>query len=420
MLKIKKGLLIISICTLFSSSFLQAEERVPEVEMTHWWNQPGEIQALGEIEKAVKARGAAFVETRIASWDALRTNILKRISLGYAPAVTQWLSDDYIFSFDQMSAIYKTPALWRYTPIDEVLFDEVYEGLRTEEGLVGLPVGIHTQNSALFSKEIYEELGFDIPQTWAEVLEQAPKIRSAGYVPVALSHEEWQLQILLNSILLGNLGASDYKQFYMAGQSIKPWRTQLVQSFEILLALKRYSDEGAKTRNWSEAVNMVGDNKAAMHFLGDFAKSELTSKGLVAGEDFLCSLAPSSKGHMVYVIDSFLMFNSDDPHIKKGQEILIDTVLDPEVQAKFNSKKGGIPVRHGVDVELLDVCARKIYQQWIGPDPKTVSFTGIGNPLRALYIQMVLKKAWSDENASAEMLVDELIKIDQEGLSKAN
>jgi len=177
-----------------------AEELQSEVEVTHWWNQPGEVQALNAIKSAVEARGANFVETRTSSWDTLRSNILKRISLGYQPAVTQWLSDDYTFSFDQMSAIHLLPSKWRNQPIKEVLFEEVYRGLSTENGLIGLPLGIHTQNGALFSKAIYDELKLPLPTTWSEVLQQAPLIEKAGYVPVALSKEAWQLQIVLNPI----------------------------------------------------------------------------------------------------------------------------------------------------------------------------------------------------------------------------
>ena len=418
MLKITNVLSIMVLGAALSSSLLMAEELQSEVEVTHWWNQPGEINALNEIRSAVESRGAKFVETRISSWDTLRSNILKRISLGYQPAVTQWLSDDYTFSFDQMSAIYLIPQKWRNQPIKDVLFEEVYNGLSTENGVVGLPLGIHTQNAALFSKAIYDELKLPLPTSWSEVLQQAPLIEQAGYVPIALSNENWQLQIVLNTILLGNLGVEDYKLFYEKGQSIKKLTKPLVSSFEIFLALKKHTDKAAKNRSWSDAVNMIGENKAAMHVLGDFAKGELTAQGYQAGEDFLCSLAPGSNGYMIYAIDSFLMFNMDEPHLKKGQSMLFDAVLDPEVQAKYNSKKGGIPVRHGVEISQLDSCAQKTYKQWMSKDKKLISFTGIGNPLRASFLQSTLQKAWDHDDITAEQLVEEFIKSDQDALQR--
>ncbi|PWQ93614.1 ABC transporter substrate-binding protein [Leucothrix arctica] len=418
MFKKIKIITIVSFCTIIYSSALQAKGGQPEVELSHWWNQPGELQAVDEIRKAVEQRGAKFVETRIASWDSLRSNILKRISMGYAPAVTQWLANDYTFSFEQMSAIYPMPSKWRDQPIEEVLFKEVYKGLSSENGLVGLPMGIHIMNSALFSKRIYDELNLTPPKTWSEVLTQSLVIKEAGYVPIALSKEAWQLQVVMGSVLLGELGSVNYKQFFIKGQSIKPWKKPLVRSFETFLGLKKFTDREARDRSWAESVSMIGDNKAAMHFLGDFAKSELTAKGYVAGEDFLCSLAPDSKGYMVYSIDSFLMFNVNDHLIEEGQRILFDVALDPEVQAKYTNKKGGIPVRHGVNVNHLDTCAKEMYQQWVLKDNKTISFTGIGNPLRASFLQKVLEEAWNNDGLTAEELVSMLIEMDEEALTK--
>ena len=418
MLKIITIFPIIVLGAVLNSPLLMADQLTPEVEVTHWWNQPGELDALNEIKSAVESRGAKFVETRVASWDTLRSNILKRISIGYPPAVTQWLSDDYTFSFEQMSAINLLPPKWRKQPIKDVLFEEVYHGLSTKNGLLGLPLGIHTQNAALFNKAIYDELNLPLPTSWSEVLQQAPLIEKAGYVPVALSNETWQLQMILNTILLSEMGEKDYRLFYQKGQSIQNWRASLVGSLDIFLALKKYTDKAARKRSWSDAVTMIGENKAAMHFLGDFAKGELTAQGYKAGEDFLCSLAPGSNGYMVYTIDSFLMFNMDEPYLKKGQSILFDAVLDPEVQARYNSKKGGIPVRHGVEISQLDSCAQETYKRWMNKEKKVISFTGIGNPLRASFLQSILQKAWDNDDITAEQLVDELLTVDQEALQR--
>ena len=416
MLKEIKILPMIVLGIFMHCSVLASDELQPEVELTHWWNHPGELQAVAEIKKAVEQRGGKFVETRLRSWEVLRANIIKRMTMGYAPAVAQWLSDDYTFSFEQMAAIYDTPSHWRKQPIGDVLFEEVYNDLHKEKSLIGLPLGIHVQNAALYSKAIYDELGLSVPKTWGEVLEQAPLIKAAGYVPIALSHEPWQLQIVFNAILLGELGAEDYKKFYTIGQSIGKWRKPLLRSFETFLSLRQYTDSAARLRSWSDSVQMIGHDKAAMHFLGDFAKSELTAKGLVAGEDFLCSLAPNSQGYMVYVIDSFLMFNVDEPHIKKGQAILFDAVLDPEVQAKYINKKGGIPVRRGVNTDQLDACAKEAYERWTDKNKKTISFTGVGNALRSSFLQDALKKVWNQEEVTASLLVDKLIDSDMETL----
>ena len=96
------------------------------VELTHWWNYPGELQALEVIKSAIEKRGANFVESRIASWDKLRANIINRLTLGYPPAITQWLTDKDIFELSGINAIDSVPTEWRGKPIKDILLKEVY------------------------------------------------------------------------------------------------------------------------------------------------------------------------------------------------------------------------------------------------------------------------------------------------------
>ena len=405
-------------CFFFNS--VCCEEKRPEVELTHWWNQPGELEALGVIREAVEQRGAKFVETRIASWSKLRSTIINRISSGYAPAATQWLVDDDIFGLREIGAVQPLPSVFRGQAIKDVLLPGVYEEVTSNGELLSLPLGIHIQNAALFNTEIYTKLKLPFPVTWKQVLDQAPAIKREGYIPIAVSNELWQFCMLFNTILIERLGFKNYLKLYTKKQSIKPWREALVDSFRIFLKLKQFSDPQQKNRDWAQAVRMVGDKKAAMNIMGDFAKAELSAKGLVAGKDFFCSLAPGSNGNIVYAIDSFMMLNTDEPYLKKGQSILFDVALDPDIQAAYNSRKGSMPIRRGVDLSKLDACTRKSYQLWLHPDTRTIRFSGVSNPLRTSFFEAVLKRAWYDDNLSAEQLADELIGIDESALKHSH
>ena len=403
-------------CCLFFPVYSEAQRA--EVELTHWWNQPGELAALAVIKKAVEKRGANFVETQIASWGKLRAIIINRISSGYAPAATQWLVDDDIFELGEINAVQPLPTFFHGQALKDVLLPDVYNDVSNNGEVLSLPLGIHIQNSALFNAEIYKELMLPLPITWKQVLDQAPVIKNAGYVPIAISNELWQFCMLYNAILFEKLGFEDYQTLYDKTKSIKLWRDDLVESFTIFLALKQYSDPQQKNRGWAESARMVGDKKAAMQVMGDFAKAELSSRGLIAGKDFLCSLTPGSNKYIVYAIDSFMMLNTDEPYLIKGQSILFDAVLNPEVQADYNARKGSMPIRRGVDLEKLDACSRQNYQLWMRPDTKVTRFSGISNPLRTSFLATVLEKAWYESSLSAEQLADELIAIDESALKR--
>ena len=399
----------------FNASANSPVEKEPEVELTHWWNHPGEISALNEIKKAVEARDGKFVDTKVASWDKLRSSVINRLTMGYPPAITQWLGSNEGLGLNGIKAVYSAPAKWRGKSLKDTLFEEVFDSMVDGDKLISLPLGIHIQNSALYNAAIYKELDLPLPASWEMFLEQAKVIKAAGYVPIALSNEVWQLYMVFNTILLDQIGLQDHLKLYKEDQSMEKWRAPLEASFNVLLKLKQFADEGHKARSWNNAIEMVGNKEAAMNIMGDFAKGELTAMGLEAGKDFLCALSPGSRGAMLYVVDGFLMLNVEEDYLRKGQSILIDAVLDPTVQAAYNSKKGSIPViKKGVDVTQLDSCSRKIYNNWITKGKgqgKGETAHGTGNQLRASFFEAVIGDAWNTENPSAEKLADQLISM---------
>jgi len=414
---INSGILLSAAFCALAAQANYPEKQKPEVELTHWWNYPGELAALDEIKKAVTAKGSKFTDTKLPSWDKLRSSLINRITLGYPPAITQWLGDKDMFELNKINAVYAAPTQWRGESLEDKLLEEVTDSLTANGELISLPLGIHIQNSAIFNAEIYRELGLELPKSWQEFIEQAPQIQKAGFVPLAFSKEPWQLQMVFNTILLEQAGHEDYQALYDKKKSIKQWRKPLEKAFDIFLKLARFADEGSKTRSWNEAIKMIGQKRAAMHVLGDFAKGELTAMGLTAGEDFLCSLTPGSNGTMIYVIDGFLMLNVDEGYLKKGQEILFDTVLDPKVQAAYNSKKGSIPIRKDVDLSHLDACSQQRYSDWIRADKKHATFSDIRNPVRTSFFQSTLMKGWADNSISAKEMADHMISIDDAALN---
>ena len=241
------------------------------------------------------------------------------------------------------------------------------------------------------------------PSSWQQFLEQAVEIDRAGYVPIALSNELWQFHMVFNTILLEQLGVNNYKTFYQQGNNVKQWEKELIESLSIFQTLKSLTDSAQKDRSWSQSAAMIGSGSAAMHVMGDFAKGELIAKGLKAGEDFLCSLAPGSKGSMVYAIDSFVMLNVQEEYLKKGQKLLFDVVLDPVIQAAYSTKKGSTPIRHGVDASQLDSCSQQGYESWQQTSKNNLSFSAIDNPVRASFIQSMLDRAWNQSSTPEQL-----------------
>jgi len=398
----KQVLLAFTAFLLFTSA--QATQKPPEVELNHWWNFPGELAALDVIRQAVIVRGGKFTDIKINSWDELRTSTIKQLNLGYPPAVTQWLSGDDLIKLSELGVIAPTPRLWRDQETSKIIFPEIFRDNQHKGKLINIPLGIHVQNSALYNAAIYQTLGLPLPKRWDEFLDQAILIKQAGHTPIALSNESWQFNMVFNTILMEKTGASNFRFFYDDTKSVKHLEKEITEAFATFIRLKAFSDPEQKNRRWGEAARMVGEGKAAMHVMGDFAKSELVTMGLEAGKDFFCALAPGAEGSMIYLVDNFVMLNVREDYLKAGQQLLFDVVLDPEVQAAYNAKKGSIPTRRGVDTRQLDACSQERYNSWIRSiDDNSSRLSGVNSPLRNSFIQSALEKAWN-ESMSPEQL----------------
>ena len=103
---------------------------------------------------------------------------------------------------------------------------------------------------------------------------------------------------------------------------------------------------------------MVINGKAAMQFMGDWAKGEFTAAKKAPGKDYICMPAPGNKGSYTFNIDSFIMFSQKDPGAKTAQAHLAAAIMEPQFQEVFNLNKGSIPVRLGMNLDKFDQCAK--------------------------------------------------------------
>lgn len=387
-----------------------AEPEKTEVELTHWWTSAAEQAALKEIADVINSRGAVFTTIPVQGFQTVREKVLQQITNGYPPAVTQWLGGKNLLVLNRIHSIRYLPEQWRGEKLSDLLFPEVLKEESSGGKMAALPVAIHIQNTAFFNGPIYRELALPLPKSWKDVLEQAAIIKKAGYTPLALSAEAWQLRMLFNTILIEQIGAEGFAEFYDPEKKIDQWQTQLGKALATFSQLKAYVDRPEQEIGWVETVNQLANGKAAILVMGDFATGELTYMGKQAGQDFLCSLAPGSGALMVYAIDSFVMLDVEENYLKTGQDLLFDVVLDGKVQAAFNSKKGGIPVRKGIEQESMDACTRQRYQHWLAdeairqPPPDSV------NSLRQSFIETMVQDVWLGKE-DIEDAIDNVVRV---------
>ncbi len=337
-----------------------------EVEVLHWWTSGGEAASVAELKRLLEVKGDTWKDFAVAGGggEAAMTVLKSRVVSGdpptaaqiKGPTIQEWGEEGVLANLDPVAA----EGQW-----NELLPPVVAEVMKYDGHYVAAPVNVHRVNWLWANPEVFAKAGAQVPSTWDEFFTAAEKLKAAGFIPVAHGGQPWQDATLFESIVLGTGGAD----FYTAALvDLKPEALnspQMVKAFEVLRRVQGYVDKGAPGRDWNLATAMVINGKAGMQFMGDWAKGEFTAAGKTPGKDFLCVPAPGTRGMFTFNIDSFAMFELDDPEAQKAQFDLAATIMEPEFQEVFNLNKGSIPVRLGMPMDKFDDCAKDSMAEFV-------------------------------------------------------
>jgi glucose/mannose transport system substrate-binding protein len=331
-----------------------------KAEVLHWWTSGGESAAVRELANAFNAAGGEWVDTAIAgSGSTARPIGINRIVGGNPPTAMQFNTGTQMNDLAEQGLLRNLDDLAKQQGWKAALTPAFYSAIQYKDHIYGAPINDHGQNWLFYSKPVFQKAGVtEEPKTWDEMFAALDKIKAAGLIPVAVGGQPWQLQLMFNSILLGEGGKDLYSKVYkdLDPEAVKSDKFKHVS--EVFGKLRNYQDEGSPNRDWNVATGMLVDGKAGIQFMGDWAKGEFIHAGLVADKDFGCVLGPGESNFMMGG-DIFVFPILKDPNAVEAQTLLATVIMSKEGQLAFNSKKGSVPVRLDVDTSKLDACAQK-------------------------------------------------------------
>lgn len=329
-----------------------------EVEVLHWWTSGGEARSVAELKKILESKGDTWKDFAVAGGggETAMTVLKSRVVSGNPPTAAQvkgpgiqeWAREGVLANLDDVA----NAGDW-----DNLLPKVVSDVMKYEGHYVAVPVNVHRVNWMWANPAVFEQAGAEIPTTWDEFAIAAAKIQKAGFIPVAHGGQPWQDSTLFESIALGTGGADWYRKAFVDLDAQALDSSNMQKSFAMLRTVQKYIDKDAANRDWNLATAMIINGKAAMQFMGDWAKGEFTAAGKTPGTDYICMPAPGTAGSFTFNIDSFIMFDQKDKAAKTSQGHLAAAIMEPEFQEIFNLNKGSIPVRLGMDLSKFDQCA---------------------------------------------------------------
>ncbi|MDP3977734.1 MAG: ABC transporter substrate-binding protein [Pseudomonas sp.] len=331
-----------------------------EVEVLHWWTSGGEKRAADTLQKLVEDQGHTWKDFAVAGGggEAAMTVLKTRAVSGNPPAAAQIKGPD-IQEWGELGLLADLNQVAEQNGWNELLPPQVIETMQFGGDYVAVPVNVHRVNWLWINPEVFAKAGATPPTTLDEFFAAAEKLKAAGFMPLAHGGQPWQDSTVFEDLALAVLGPDDFHKAFVELDESVLTSAKMVEVFAALQKLRGYVDANAAGRDWNSATAMVINGKAGMQIMGDWAKSEWTAAGKVAGSDYECLPFPGTQGSFAYNIDSLAMFKLSNADNRKAQEDLARTVMEPEFQQFFNQNKGSIPVRMDQDMSSFDACAQK-------------------------------------------------------------
>jgi glucose/mannose transport system substrate-binding protein len=320
-----------------------------EVEVLHWWTSGGEAKSVAVLKELLEKEGHAWKDMAVAGGGGgnAMTVLKSRAVAGNPPTaaqvkgpqIQQWGDEGVLANLDDVAKA----GNW-----DELLPKVVADVMKYEGHYVAVPVNVHKINWMWANPEVFRKAGAKVPTTWAEFETAAKKIKEAGLIPVAWGGQNWQEATVFESIVLGVGGADFYKQALVDADPKALDSPTMVKCLDTLRMVLQYIDKDAPGRDWNLATSMVIQGKAAMQFMGDWAKGEFVAAGKTFGSDYIAMPVPGTSEGYLFNVDSFIMFQVKGKGAQEAQKAMARLIMEPKFQEVFNVNKGSIPCRLGM------------------------------------------------------------------------
>lgn len=153
---------------------------------------------------------------------------------------------------------------------------EILEGLEfvPTEGTYGVP---YVANAAgiLYNRDMFEEHGWEIPETWGELMALCEAIEAEGILPFYFGFKDtWTCLAPWNALAV-DLAPADVCQQVNAGKTT--FTKEYREVAEKMMELLQYGEEGPFAYDYNSACTAFARGESAMYTIGSYAIPQIKS-----------------------------------------------------------------------------------------------------------------------------------------------
>ena len=331
-----------------------------KANVIHWWTSGGESAAIRQFADAYNQAGGQWVDNAVAGADQARATAINRIVGGDPPTAAQFNTSKQFHDLIDQGLLNNVDAVATKENWAAIFPQSILDSIKVNGHYYAAPVDIHMPAWFFYSKPVFAKAGIaGDPKSFDEFVGDLDKLKKAGVIPLALGGQPWQEKITFDAVF-ADVGGPD---LYLKVYRDRDQNAVKSDAFKKVLAsfkkLHDYVDAGSPGRNWNDATALVISGKAGVQIMGDWAKGEFSAAKQAPGKDFGCFPGFGPRSPYLVAGDVFVFPKTDNATAIKAQNLLATVMTSPQAQVAFSAKKGSIPIRPGVDVNQLDMCAKE-------------------------------------------------------------
>jgi raffinose/stachyose/melibiose transport system substrate-binding protein len=274
-----KKLITLSICLLliaayaYSNGTEESEKKATlQVILNQTWNKPSFEPGLREYEEA---NPNITIDLQVIPDEQFSSLLKTRIA-------TKQYPDVYLDNFGQISQLYKVPELLvdlgNESWVNRLLSTD---GVKVDGKIYGLPMnGTPSVQGFVYNKDVFENVGVEVPTSYEEFVAVCEKIKAAGIAPIAVTAKDnwtigmWIIEIMPQVVMEKaniwtdlNTGAVRYNEI--------PEFAMAISRMKELVLDKGFANKDFLSTTYDMGNTMVAKGEAAMVVQGDWACADI-------------------------------------------------------------------------------------------------------------------------------------------------
>lgn len=345
----------------FKDAFEQVTDSGKYLEIAHWWTNLAERPQLNVYQNALKEKGYQWVDYTFEGGAGV--NMLQLLEADmetpYIPHAIQTYLSQVEHKWEDSSTLLALDDVATQFNWKDVLPAFVHQNIKHNGHYYSVPVNLQRVNWMWVNPAVFAAAGAALPHDWPSFFDAADKIQQNGITPISIGSYAWQEGTLFEVLVLSIGGVAFHKQS-LIDLTPSAFRSPTMHKvLETLKRLKHYSNYQDKSQDWINATHNVIDGKAAIYFMGDWAKAVFRQHNIPYGEQgYLCLAAPDTANLFLLNTDTFIFPKAGNAY-EQGQKTLATIIMSKPVQEEFNRVKGSIPARQDISPARFDECAQK-------------------------------------------------------------